>query len=390
MSARTWHYLDFAATSAVRPGAVSEAVNEYLGEIGATPGRSGHRLSTRAGRVALQCRRAVLRILGLGEDPTRVAFTLNATQALNIALHGLLEVGDVVVTTNLDHNSVLRPVHRLVVDRGVKARMIRADRAGVLDMDDAEAALEGARLLVLNAASNVLGTCLPLGRLARMAHEAGALVLVDSAQWGGHFEGGLARLGADVVAFTGHKGLLGPQGIGGIWIRPGLELSPMHQGGTGSESESREMPRVMPDRLEAGSGNGPAMAGLGAGIEFLESEGVRSIHEREMGLKARLWSGLDALSGVEMLSPPAEDGVAVVTIRPRRVSCPELSTKLDEDWGVLTRHGLNCAPEVHRMLGTLQSGAVRFSLGWSSTPEDVDQAIRGVDAITSTPSVPSS
>jgi cysteine desulfurase/selenocysteine lyase len=388
MPALPWHYLDFAATSAVRPRGVADAVYEYLTQIGATPGRSGHRLSTRAGRVALRCRRAVLRILGLGEDPTRVAFTLNATQALNIALHGLLGAGDVVVITNLDHNSVLRPVHRLVVDHGVEARMIRVDRTGVPDMGDAEASLDGARLLVVNAASNVLGTCLPLERLARLAHGAGALVLVDSAQWAGHFEAGLARLGADIVAFTGHKGLLGPQGIGGIWARPGLDLVPVYQGGTGSESESREMPRVLPDRLEAGSANGPAMAGLDAGIEFLEREGVRRLHEREMRLKARLWAGLEALPGVELLSPPAEEGVAIVTIRSRRLSCPDLSKKLDEEWGVLTRHGLNCAPEVHRMLGTLRSGAVRFSLGWSSTPEDVDQAIRGVDVITSAPSVP--
>lgn len=383
---REWHYLDFAATSAVRPRAVADAVHRFLSEIGATPGRSGHRLAAEAGRVALRCRQAVARILGVGVDPTRVVFTQNATHGLNLALWGLLGPGDTVVTTIFDHNSVLRPVRRLSQERGVVERMIPGDRTGALDLDVARASLEGSRLLVINAASNVLGTCLPVGDLAEMAHESGALVLVDAAQWAGHFRRGLADLGADLVAFTGHKGLLGPQGIGGLWVRPGLDLHPLYTGGTGGESDRREMPRSMPDRLEAGSSNAPGMAGLTAGIRFLEEEGVETIHAREMLLKSRLRDGLQAISGVEVLSPPGPDGVGIVTIRIRSVDAALVSSRLDQEWGVLTRHGLNCAPEVHKMLGSLHSGAVRLSVGWCTTPDDVDVAVRGVEAIASAPS----
>ena len=221
-----------------------------------------------------------------------------------------------------------------------------------------------------------------------MAHEAGALVLVDAAQWGGHFREDLAGHGADLVGFTGHKGLLGPQGIGGLWVREGIDLVPAYSGGTGGNSHLREMPSSMPDRLEAGSSNGPGMAGLLAGIEFLEAEGVDVIHARETGLKARLWQGLEAVPGVEVLSPAGGEGVGIVTIRSSRIDAPLLAQRLDEEYGVLARHGLNCAPEVHKMLGTLGTGTVRLSLGWSSTEEDVDQAIEGIDAITAAPGVP--
>jgi cysteine desulfurase / selenocysteine lyase len=194
---------------------VAEAVHRFLVEVGSTPGRGGHRLALEAGRLALGCRQAVTRILGLGSDPSRVAFCQNATQALNTALAGVLRSGDAVVVTAFDHNAVLRPVHRLASERGVEVRMVEGDAGGNLDLDGARMLLDGARLLVVNGASNVLGTPLPVGDLSAMAHEAGALVLVDAAQWGGHFEESLADLGADLVAFTGHKALLGPQGIGG-------------------------------------------------------------------------------------------------------------------------------------------------------------------------------
>ncbi len=382
------HYMDFASTSAIRPASVAEAVHRFITDVGATPGRSGNRLAAEAGRVALKARQAVTRVLGLGADPARVAFSQNATMGLNMALVGTLEPGDTVVTTVFDHNSVLRPVHRLVSDRGVKARMIHGDTQGELDLEEARVLLEGAKLLVVNAASNVLGTCLPVGELAAMAHAAGSLLLVDAAQWGGHFAESLASQGADFVAFTGHKGLLGPQGIGGLWVREGVALTPVYAGGTGGSSQFREMPLAMPDRLEAGSSNGPGMAGLLAGIRFLEAEGVETLHAREAALKSRLWEGLESMSGVEVLSPRATDGVGIVTIRPRRIAPALLARRLDDEYGVLTRHGLNCAPEVHKMLGTLATGTVRLSLGWSSTEEDVDQALEGVDAITSAPGVP--
>lgn len=385
---RTLHYLDFAATSAIRPPRVTEAVGRFLSEIGATPGRGGHRLALEAGRIAVRCRRAVSRILGLGDDPSRIAFSLNATQGLNLALYGILRPGDLVVTTAYDHNAVLRPIHRLKMERGVMQLQVGGASDGTVDLAAVAGALEGARLLVINAGSNVLGTTLPVAEMAHLAHQAGALVLVDAAQWAGHFVEGISR--ADVVAFTGHKGLLGPQGIGGLWIAEGLRLPVFVAGGTGGDSLDPEMPESSPDRFEAGSLNSPGMAGLLAGIEFLESEGVQRIHARTLELKAMLREGLGGIRGVTVLSPAAPEALGIVTIRHDRIPPSELASRLDREWGVLVRHGLNCAPEVHKLLGTTEGGAVRFSLGWASTRRDVEQAIRGVDAITSGPMVPGS
>jgi selenocysteine lyase/cysteine desulfurase len=324
----------------------------------------------------------VARILGLPGDPARISLALNATQALNTALYGILEDGDVVVTTPFDHNAVLRPVHRLRRERGVRTRVIPGDPSGALDLDAAQELLHRARLLTVNAVSNVLGTRLPIRELAEMAHAAGALVLVDAAQWGGHYTESLPEAGADLVAFTGHKGLLGPQGIGGLWVRQGIELEPFFSGGTGSNSEEREMPSALPDRLEAGSGNAPGMAGLTAAVGFLEEMGVEAFHRREQELKALLWEGLASLGGVRVLSPPAPEGVGIVSIEPTRTDPGTLARRLDQEWGVMVRYGLNCAPEVHRLLGTQGKGAVRLSLGWASSREDVEVAVRAVDAIT--------
>jgi selenocysteine lyase/cysteine desulfurase len=326
--------------------------------------------------------------MGLPDDPTRVVFTQNATQALNVALFGLLRQGDSVVATQYDHNAVLRPLHLLGQRRDVETRTLVGAPDGSLDLEGLRRQVRGARLLVVNAVSNVLGTRLPILELAQAAREGGALVLVDAAQWAGHFTESLAELGADVVAFTGHKGLLGPQGIGGLWVREGLELDPLLAGGTGGNSDNRAMPSGLPERLEAGTGNSPGMAGLLAGIEFLLAQGIETSHRREMGLKAVLREGLSGLPSVRVLSPPAEEGVGIVTFVSDRVDPPTLAEKLDQDWGVMVCHGLNCAPEVHRILGTSRTGAVRASLGWASTIDDVNQAIRGVEAITGAPSVP--
>lgn len=381
------HYMDYAATSALRPAEVADRMAIFLRRVGATPGRGHHRLAQEAERVALACRKAVVRILGLGGAPDRVVFCSNATHALNIALWGVLRPGDAVATTPYEHNSVLRPIHKLVIERGVKHRLIPGDGGGFLDLEAAERVLEGARLLVVTGASNVLGTCPPLAELAGLAHRAGALVLVDAAQWAGHFVRGLAEARVDLVAFTGHKGLLGPQGIGGLWIRDGVEVEPWLVGGSGGFSLSSDMPHAYPDRLEAGSSNGPGMAGLLAGVEFLEERGVEGLHRRAMELKQALWEGLKSLQGVRVLTPPARDGVPIVTAVPVRVTPDYLAHRLDREWGVLVRAGHHCAPLVHRLLGTEGSGAVRFSLGWASTPEDVEAAVRGVEAVVRSTSV---
>lgn len=375
------HYLDYAATCAVRPSCVIEGVHDFLGNVGASPGRGGYSRAVEAARLVFRCRRVISQVVGLPGNPGRITFMMNATHGLNTALHSLLDEGDRVVVSPLDHNAVLRPVHMLSRTRGVKVSMVPAAPDGCVDLDALTELADGARLVVVNAVSNVLGVRLPVREMADIAHQAGALVLVDAAQCAGHLPESVAEEGADVVAFTGHKGLLGPQGTGGLWARDGVDLAPLLCGGTGGDSSLRDMPESYPDRLEAGTPNAPGIAGLLAGCEFLLREGVDEIHARESRLKARLRDGLEQIDGVRVLSPPAPDGAALVTVVADRVAPSELARRLDSEWKVMARSGLHCAPEAHRLLGTEETGAVRFSLGWASTEEDVDRALAGVEAI---------
>lgn len=370
------HYLDYAATSALRPPDVIAAVHAYLESGGGSPGRGGHARAIEAGRLALRCRRAVMEILGLEGDPGRFVFTHNATHALNLALAGLLGPGDAVVTTAFDHNSVVRPVHALARDRGVEVRQVAGGIDGALDRSAYTKAVQGARMVVLNAASNVLGTVLPVSELAAEARAAGALVLVDAAQSAGHVPFDLR--GADLVAVTGHKALLGPQGTGGLWIAPGAEPDPLILGGTGGNSLSPEMPEALPDRFEAGTLNGPGFAGLEAGCRFVLGRGIEREHARLATLKASLRLGLEAIDGVRLLSPPAPEGTAVITLTVAGYDPGALARDLQAEFDVQARAGLHCAPGAHRMLGTERTGALRFSLGWASTEVDVDRAVEGV------------
>jgi cysteine desulfurase / selenocysteine lyase len=380
-------YMDYAATSAVRPPAVTRAVALYMEEIGATPGRGGHRLANEAGRVALRCRQRVARLLGMAGDASRIAFTANATHALNAALWGIVRRGERIVVTAFDHNAVLRPAARLAAERDAQVVVVPGAADGFLDDDALDRALDGARVLVINAASNVLGTVLDVTRLAARARAAGAFSIVDLAQLAGHGAFDAAAAGVDVVAFTGHKGLLGPQGIGGLWVRPGLELEPLLTGGTGGDSLLRTMPDPMPDHLEAGSVNGPGIAGLLAGVEAVLDEDVGALHARLARLKLLLHDGLAAIEGVRVLSPPAPEGVPIVTVVSDIVEPAIMAARLDREHGVLTRAGLHCAPEVHRMLGTAQTGAVRFSLGWATTADDVRRSIAAAAAVVATPAM---
>ncbi len=374
------HYLDFAATSALRPPEVVEAVTTYLIGCGATPGRGGYGRALEAGRLVYRARRAVQEVLGLADVPGEVVFGAHATQALNTALRGVLEAGDVVVVTDFDHNAVLRPVHALSNERGVVVRRVPGRLDGTLDLEALDRALDGARLLTVNAASNVLGTRLDVPALVRRARDAGAVSLVDTAQTAGHVETDLT--GADLVAVTGHKGLLAPQGIGALWVREGIEVRPLLHGGTGGNSLDPEMPALLPDRLEAGTLNGPGIAGLLAGCHWIMAQGVGTLHARSARLRLRLHDGLAGLAGVRVVSPRDRAGIAIVTMVADRHDPASLAHGLDRTFGVQARAGLHCAPHVHRLLGTETSGALRFSPGWCTTEADIDRAVEGVARLT--------
>ncbi|MGH7445288.1 MAG: aminotransferase class V-fold PLP-dependent enzyme [Longimicrobiales bacterium] len=380
-------YLDYAATAAVRPDVVADAVAQFLKSNGATPGRGGHRLSIDAGRIALRCRRLLAGLLGIPGDPGRIAFQHNATHALNTALCGVLREGDIVVTTSVEHNAVMRPLHALARERAVEVRRIPADAEGALDLEAAHRLVDGARLLAITAASNVLGTRTPVAQLAHSAHDAGALVLVDAAQAAGSVPLDAGALGIDLLALTGHKALLGPQGVGALWVRPGLDVAPLLTGGTGGDSLDPAMPNALPDHLEAGTLNAPGIAGLAAALEWLCAEGPERLRAREMALKRVLYDGLQAMPGVRVLSPAAPDGVPIVTITAEGIDPSALASRLDREHGVLTRPGLHCAPDAHRLMGTEQTGAVRFSLGWASTESDVARALAAVGALTAPPAM---
>ncbi|MGH7467738.1 MAG: aminotransferase class V-fold PLP-dependent enzyme [Longimicrobiales bacterium] len=380
-------YLDFAATSALRPPEITTAVSDFLTGCGATPGRGGHRLAIDAGRMALRCRMALAKLLSLPGDPGRIAFMMNATHALNTAMWGTLKRRDKLVISAYDHNAVLRTAHRLRHEREVEVRMLSGSPDGAIDFQELERALDGARLLVLNSVSNVLGTGLPVRALTKLAHEAGALVLVDAAQSAGHMRTNVQDDGVDLVAFTGHKGLLGIQGVGGLWVREGVDVEPLITGGTGGDSALREMPAAYPDHLEAGTCCAPAIAALLAGLEWIQSQTVDTLHAHGAALKRRLWDGLNSIPNVNVLSPRAPSGAAIVTVVPTNIDVPSMASRLDREHGVLTRAGLHCAPEAHRLLGSEATGAVRFSIGWCSSEQQIDRAIEAVAKVTGSVSV---
>jgi cysteine desulfurase / selenocysteine lyase len=380
-------YLDWAATSAIRPLAVRQAMADYLEGIGATPGRGGHRLAVEAGRVALHCRQAIARILNIPGDTGRIAFMFNATHAINTAMCGVLRKGDAVVVTDFDHNAVLRCAWKLAAERGIEVRLVPGRRDGTLDNASLERALDGARLFTINAASNVLGTTLDVAALCAEARASGVMTLVDTAQVAGEIPCDVQAWGADLVCVTGHKALLGPQGTGALWVREGVDVEPLLVGGTGGNSRSREMPREYPDHLEAGTLNAPGLAGLLAGIEFVLDEGVDVIRRHLSRLKVRAYDSISAIPGVRVLSPRAPDGAPLVTLIAESVDAGTLAARLDREFGILTRSGLHCAPETHRLMGTAETGALRLSFGWASHVDDVDAAAEAITAIVRTSTV---
>ena len=367
-------YFDNAATSHPKPEEVYRAVDHYQREVGATPGRSGHRLALAAGRVVLDARQRLARLVNVA-DSARVILTPNCTEALNLAIKGLVRPGDHVVTSSVEHNSVMRPLRRLEADGTIELTVVPCSREGRLSPADVKKHLKpNTRLVVVTHASNVVGTIQPVADIGDITRKRGIRLLVDAAQSAGSMPIDVRALGADLLAFSGHKGLLGPQGTGGLVVGEGVDLAPLKEGGTGSRSQHETQPTHLPDRYESGTLNGPGIAGLAAGLAYLEEQAVAVIKKRLQELTALLLDELSQTPGVTVYGPrDPEKQTAVVSFTMAVMDTAAVGALLDKRFGIMTRAGLQCSPAAHRTLGTFRrtGGTVRVSLGPFNTAEEV-------------------
>ncbi len=370
-------YLDNAASTHPKPPEVYEAVDRSL-RAGANPGRSGHRLALDAAREVLEARSAVAELLGV-PDASRVVFTANATHALNQAFKGLLRAGDHVVTTAMEHNSILRPLAALEA-KGVALTVVGADRLGRVDPGEIRRALRAETCLVaLGHASNVAGTLQRASEVGALCRERGATFLLDASQTAGGLPLNAGALGAHLLAAPGHKGLLGPQGTGILYVDPEVRLEPLMEGGTGVRSEDRSMPPELPEKLEAGTLNAPGLAGLAAGVRYLLDRGVEEVRRGEEEILRYLLPELARVPGLVLYGPSEpEERVAVVSFNLKGRDGAHLGFALDEEYDIAVRVGLHCAPDAHKALGSFPGGTLRASFGPFNTVGDAEALVRAL------------
>ncbi len=377
-------YLDNAATSHPKPESVYRAVDHALREIGTSPGRGGYRRGLDATRIVFGARESLAELFGI-KDSSRLAFTSSATEALNLAIAGILRPGDHAVTTTMEHNSVSRPL-RLAEKRGSSITRIPCDRSGFLNPRDLAAALRAdTRLIVLSHCSNVTGTVQPLAEIGHLARQSGVPLLVDAAQSAGVMPIDVRAMEISLLAAPGHKGLLGPQGTGFLYIAEGLELPPLVVGGTGGHSSGEEQPEEMPARFESGTLNTPGIAGLGAGVEFILSTGIETIRKKEMTLVRHLMEGLDVIKGITLYGPTPEKergGIVSFTVEERDPAM--FGFTLDQEYDIEVRTGLHCAPWAHRTIGTYPAGTIRVSPGWFTTEQEIETFLSAIHQILKT------
>lgn len=371
-------YLDNAATTLQKPQQVIDAVVAAMSTMG-NASRGAHSGALTASRTVYDTRAKLAALFGC-KRADHVVFTCNSTEALNIAIHGTLNPGDHVITTDLEHNSVLRPLYRLEAERQVRLSFVGADTLGNVDYADFERLIcKETRAIVCAHASNLTGTMLDIQRIGKIARAHGLLLIVDASQTAGAVPIDMEAMHIDILCFTGHKGLMGPQGTGGLCVREGVEVRPWKVGGSGVQSYRKEQPVEMPTRLEAGTLNGHGIAGLSAALDFLADVGVETIREKETALMRRFYDGVRQIEGVTVYGDfTAAARTAVVTLNIRDYDSGMVSDELFETYGIATRPGAHCAPRMHQALHTTEQGAVRFSFSWFNTEEEVDLAIRAV------------
>ncbi|HEY9076436.1 MAG TPA: aminotransferase class V-fold PLP-dependent enzyme [Anaerolineaceae bacterium] len=377
-------YLDNPATSFPKPPEVLRAMTAFTENVGANPGRSGHRLSIESARIVYAAREAIAEMFH-APDPTRIIFGQNVTDAINLALMGLLHPGDHVITSSMEHNAVMRPL-RALEQTGVTLSVIPCAPDGSLDPQLLENAIRPETvLIVINHASNVNGTILPARAAGAIATRRGLLFLCDVAQTGGILPIDMQADGIDLLAFTGHKGLYGPMGTGGLIIGERVDLhrlKPLRRGGTGSRSELEIQPEFLPDRFESGTLNAVGLAGLNAAVRWLLQRGISTIHQQEQELTSRLLDELRSIPGVQVYTPPEKyRRVSVISFNIQGIEPSEVGFTLDDEFGILSRVGLHCAPAAHRTLGTFPSGTVRFGLSAFTTPAEIELALQAVQQI---------
>lgn len=370
-------YLDNAATTFQKPRCVIEAVASAMEHMG-NAGRGASDAALDASRTIFNAREALADLFG-AEHPSCMVFAANSTESLNIAIKGLFSPGDRVVTTMLEHNSVLRPLYELE-ERGVELEIVPADERGVLDYAALEAAVTpGTRGVVCTHASNLTGNMVDIARVGKIAHAAGAVFVVDASQTAGAFPIDVQELGVDVLCFTGHKSMLGPQGTGGMYVRSGLEVRPLLSGGSGIDTYNRHHPSQMPTALEAGTLNGHGIAGLAAAVGYLNETGMETIRSRELELMRRFYDGVRTIPSIKVYGDfDAELRAPIVALNIGDYDSSEVSDELNLTYGIVTRPGAHCAPLMHKALGTVSQGAVRFSFSHFNTEEEVDSAVQAL------------
>ncbi len=375
-------YLDNAATSFPKPEAVYQALDAFARQSLANPGRAGHKMALAAER-ALDDGRHLLNQLFHGKEPERWVFALNGTDALNMAFKGVLADGDHAITTNLEHNSVSRPLRALELAGRISLTRLPADTGGTIDPDAVrQAVTPRTRLIALTHASNVLGTVQPVAEVGRIARERDLLFLVDAAQTAGVLPIDVQEMNIDLLAFPGHKSLLGPTGTGALYVGPRTRVRAWREGGTGGDSSSETQPRELPYFLEGGTPNVLGIAGMSAGVRYVVERGLSAIHAHEVALTERLWQRLDELGGYEVFGHRDHARrVGTLSFRSDALPATELAGILDEAFDVAVRPGLHCAPYVHRALGTHPEGTVRVSPGPFTTEDDVDKLVQALAEI---------